>query len=285
MLVARGARALDESDGDFMSPGLHLQRNVRETLHDRFPRRSAAAIDEREVLLAADVAPPFLVAVDQHHERVPCLERARIESRAEVRDGEPVLAVRRERVRRFHAAARAERHPVDVAFLVGHRLREECRRDLRSRLADREMRDRARGVDVLLDERRRDAERRRDVREALDLDLGRQVVGRIDVDVEQLLHRVRVLGAVEPLCGNVADLRVVFRVRVDGRLERRDQRVGVGRFWLRIAGRRHQVSAKLTDGGFEDFGVLGDGLQGDALERHVAGEVVLVVAIRAVRPE
>ncbi len=116
-LVARSARALDESDRDFMSPGLDLQRNVHETLHDLFARRRAAAVDEREVFLAANVAAPLLVAVDQHDERMPRLERARIEPRAEIRDREPVLAVGRKRVSRLHAAARAERHPCDIARL------------------------------------------------------------------------------------------------------------------------------------------------------------------------
>ncbi len=42
------------------------------------------------------------------------------------------------------------------------------------------------------------------------------------------------------------------------------------------------MAAQLADGGLEDLGVLGDGLRRDTLERHVAGEVVLVVAIGAV---
>ncbi len=96
---------------------------------------------------------------------------------------------------------------------------------------------------------------------------------------------LRVLRAVEPLRGDVSDLRMGFRVRVDRGLERRDQRVRVGGFRLRIAGRRHQMPAQLTDRGLEDFRVLRNGLGRHALERHVAGEVVLVVTIRAVGPK
>ena len=141
-----------------MGAGLYLHRDVREPLHDRLARGRAAAIQEREILGAADVAAPRLVAVDEHDERVPRLERARVETDAEIRDREPVLAVRGEDVRDLHAAARAKRHAGDIAFLIRGRRREERGRNLGFRLADGEVRHRACGVDVLLDVRRRHAE-------------------------------------------------------------------------------------------------------------------------------
>ena len=81
----------------------------------------------------------------------------------------------------------------------------------------------ARGVDVLLDERRRRAERGRDVREAVDLDLRRQVFLGVDLDVEQRLHGVGVLASVEALRRDVA-ARAAARA-VDRALEARDEPV------------------------------------------------------------
>ena len=102
------------------------------------------------------------------------------------------------------------------------------------------MRDRARGVDVLLDERRRHAERGRDVREAVDLDLGRQVLLGIDLDVEQRLHGAGVLGSVQALRRDVAGV-VLARARS---IERSS----------------HAISASI-------FGLLGCGLPGGGMRR------------------
>ena len=113
--------------------------------------------------------------------------------------------------------------PGTYALWPPARRREIRVRDFRLRLADREVRDGARGVHVLLDERRRRAERGRDVREAVDLDLGRQVFLGIDLDVEQRLHGVRVLGAAQALRRDVAGL--LRRVLVDRALEARDEAV------------------------------------------------------------
>ncbi len=143
---------------------------------------------------------------------------------AEVGKREAILAVGRERVREPQAAAGAERHAVDVGLLVAGRRREVRGGDLGHGLADREMRDRARHVDVLLDERRRHAERGRDVREAVDLDLGRQVLGGIDLDAEQVLHGAGVLGSAEPLSGHVADFVLAARRHRSSARARRSSR-------------------------------------------------------------
>jgi hypothetical protein len=87
---------------------------------------------------------------------VLAFERARVEADIEVRHRDSVFAVGEEVMREAHAAARAERHAVDVVVLIvlGRRRRERHARDLRRCLTDREMRDVARHADVLLEERR-----------------------------------------------------------------------------------------------------------------------------------
>ncbi len=165
--------ALDERDDDLVHAGGHVQRDRGEALHDLGARGRAAVIDEREVLAAAELRAKHLVAVEQHDDRLFRLERARVEADVEVGDREPVLAVRRKRMREAIAATRAGRQPVGVAVLIAARRREIDARELRRRLADREPRDLARDAEVLLEECGRDAERRGDVVESVDLDLVR----------------------------------------------------------------------------------------------------------------
>ena len=142
-----------------MRAGRDLQRDIGEALHELRARRRAARVDQREILFAADVGAELLVAVDEHDERVPRFDGARVQAGAEVAgDRDAVLAVGRERVRELHAAARAERHAGNVRALAAAGRREIRVRDFRLRLADGEVRDGARGVHVLLDERRRRAE-------------------------------------------------------------------------------------------------------------------------------
>ena len=88
---------------------------------------------------------------------------------------EAILAVGRKRVAELHPAARAERKTIDVPRLIGgERLRIVRARQLGLRFTDRHLRGDARGGDVLIEERRRDAQRGGDVVEAVDFDLGRQ---------------------------------------------------------------------------------------------------------------
>ena len=220
----------------------------------------------------------YLVAVHEHDERVPRFDRARVQADAEVGKREAIFAVGRERVREPQAAAGAERHAVDVGLLVAGRRREVRGGDFGHGLADREMRDRARHVDVLLDECRRHAERGRDVREAVDLDLGRQVLGGIDLDAEQILHGAGVLGSAEPLSGHVADF-VLAALGIDRALEPGDHRVDFRLFGLRAARGRHEAAAQLVHDGFEHLRVLRHGVRGELLETELAGEIERVIRI------
>src|SRR5690606_9830104 len=195
-----------------------------------------------------------------------------------------VLAVGRERVHDLRAAARAERHAFDVAVLPACRRREIGVEDLRDRLADGEMSRRARELEVLLDERRRRAQRGRDVREAVDLDLRGEILRRIDVDAEKISYGLRELGPIEPLRRDVTDLAVLSAL-VDRPLEPRDQRIDI--LLRRLAGARrgHQPAAELRDRRLEDLGVLRDRIRGQALEAQIAREVERIMTIEAIRLE
>ena len=149
---------------DFVGPGLHLQRNVREALHDLVARAARRRGRSAQVFLAADVSAQLLVAVDQHDERVPRLERR----------ADRAPTPRSVMVNRYSPSA----GNVCVAFMpprvpsgipatcpLGRSSASERTRSRPWPSARRpRVGDRARGVDILLDERRRDAERRRDVR-------------------------------------------------------------------------------------------------------------------------
>ncbi len=179
------------------------------------------------------------------------------------------------------AAARAGRQAVGVAVLIAARRREVHARELRLGLADREPRDLARDAEVLLEERGRDAERRRDVVEAVDLDLVRQVLLRVDLDAEQVLHRRGVLGAVQALHRRVARARLV-RVAVDRGFSPAHELLDVLLIRSRVAGRRHQPAAQLADRGLEHLGLRGDGVGADAFEHDAACCFGLVMTVGAV---
>ena len=107
----------------------------------------------------------------ENHERVAGLHRARIEIDAQIRNRDPVLAVGGKVVPEPRAAARAQRQPVDVGGLVAVWNRIMSARRLGRRFADGQARCQPRGSDVLIEERRRDAQGSGDVFEALHFDL------------------------------------------------------------------------------------------------------------------
>jgi hypothetical protein len=103
-------------------------------------------------------------------------------------------------VAELHPAARAERKTIDVPRLIGgERLRMVRARELGLRFTHRHLRGDAGRGDVLIEERRRDAQRRSDVVEAVDFNLGRQQGFGIELDAEQVLHRGAELGPRQPL--------------------------------------------------------------------------------------
>ena len=215
VLVVGGARALDERDDDLVRAGRDLQRDIREALHEL-----ARAPARRRVLMSASSSSPPMSARNCSLRSTSTTSVCRVSTARGYRPAprSPAIEMRYSPSAgnmcvKLHAAARAERHAGTYALWSAAGRREIRVRDLRLRLADGEVRDGARGVHVLLDERRRRAERGRDVREAMDLDLGRQVFLGIDLDVEQRLHGRGVLGAIEALRRDVAARAVAARAR------------------------------------------------------------------------
>ena len=166
-------------------------------------QRHALAVD-RDV----DVLEARVVAVGERH-----LER--------------VLAVGGEHVIDDHAAARAVRRALDVVprvlrhvGLVGVGLVDR-RRVL---VAHRHAADVAGGVEVRLEQRRRQRLLVGDVVEVRAHRVLRQPVRRHSTSMlEQVLDRARVLGAIQALERAAAGIRIGLRVRVNRRLERADE--------------------------------------------------------------
>ena len=132
------------------------------------------------------------------------LDGAGIEVDAEVRNREAVLAVGGKVVPELHPAARAEREAVDVERLVASfRLRVGGARDLAG-FAHGQPRREPRGGDVLIEERGRDAQRRGDVVEAVDFDLGRQQLLGVELDRQQIVDGGPELRARQALHRHVA---------------------------------------------------------------------------------
>ena len=171
------------------------------------------------------------------------------------------------------AAARADRRAVDVAHLragaadlVGDRGRAGVA------IADREAADLARRAQVALHQRRRKRLHVGDVVEALADGVGRQERGDVDVDAEQVAHRVLVLRTVQALERTPAGIRDSARRRRRSRVsseshERRDR----GRVRAPRVGRRHHAGAQLADHLLRDVGMLSDGRGVEAGEHQLAG--------------
>ena len=148
-----------------------------------------------------------------------------------------------------------------------------------------------RSGDVLIEERGRHAQSGRNVVEAVHLDVLRQNVLRIHVHTHQSFHRCGVLGAIQALDRHIARLRT-FGVGVERVLHPGDERIHILLRRLRIARRRHQMSAQLAQGLLPDPRVIRRGLEIQAVQREaadlrarvVAGEAVGVRASRDVDP-
>ena len=218
------------------------------------------------------------------------LEVVRLDAQRPVRqDLEDVLRVLGEVVVDHHSAAGAERQPLHAAVLaqVGGDA-EGLGRRRRHRRRHRESADLARRRQVALHQRRRDAEDAGDVVEAVARVVGRQQLADVDVERQQIAHRVAVLRpaqAVERLRapgigigrGGVVELALEPGAEL---------RVGSG---LRARPRtgRHRPGAQLADDLLPDLGVRGhvghvDRARG---QRQAARSQPVVVARDAVAVE
>ncbi len=214
----------------------------------RLVASAALPVDQRE-----------LFAVEQHRE--PFAGHRSEAGRRHVvaedrRHGQRVFAVGREHVRHEHAATRAERHALDVIVL--RRVLARAIHDQRRlfRIAHCQAADLLCRGDVRLDERRRQPECASDVVKAGRRVVRRQVLAGIDLQIEQVAHDVRVLGAVEAM---QSWRRRERRGRaIEGVLERSDHRlepIGVGTLH---AERRHLSRARLAHDQFPLLAILVD---------------------------
>ena len=213
--------------------------------------RTAAAIAAVGWLVATTALPvdqrQFLT-VEQH--RQPFARHRAKPGRRHVvaedgRHRQRVLAVGREDVRHEHAAARAERHALDVVVLrcVFARAIDHQRRLFG--ITHREAADLLRCGDVRLDERGRQAERPGDVVKPRRRIVRGQVLPGIDLEVQQVADNVRVFGAVEAM--QTRRWHEGWRRTVQRALERGDDRVEPVRIGPLDAQRRHLAGAGLAD--------------------------------------
>ena len=165
--------------------------------------------------------------------------------------------------------------------LISARWREVNARKLGSGFADGKPCHGSRRADVLLEEGGRNAQCSRDVAEAVDLDVGGQVFGGIDLDAEQVPDRRGVFRAGQPLNGYVARHRRLA-AGIDRPFEPADEAVDARFLRPRAAGRRHETAAQLAHGRFEGFGVLRDGVRRQPFEHDAARKLGFVVALRAI---
>ena len=200
-LVRLGGVALDERHADRVRPGLHLhacvfsRSSILSAVSDMF------VSDAQVVLVAADLREEHALAVDRDLELVRELQAGHVaDDVAQQEDVEFVVGVLREVVAEQQAAARAERQSLDVILLrvVGRHAVRLSRTTSRVG-ADGQAADLARRREVLLEQRRRDAQHARDVVEAVALVVGRQQLGDVDVEIEQVADRVAVFGAVQAM--------------------------------------------------------------------------------------
>jgi hypothetical protein len=114
-------------------------------------------------------------------------------------------------------------------------------------VADGHQADRGGGVEVCLEERRRQRLHVGDVVEVRALLIERQPAAGVHVEPQQIVHRAGVFGAIEALEGANPGIRLRRGRRIDRRFERRDQRGvrrGVG---TRRKRRRHHPRLQLAN--------------------------------------
>jgi hypothetical protein len=188
-------------------------------------------------------------------------------------DLEDIFAVGREHMIDDHPAARAVGRTLDMipGMLrdvggVGVGVVDRAR----GAVAHRHPRDIARGVQIGFEERRRQRLLVGDVVKVRALGVERQPFTRVDLEVEQLMNRVGVLGPVEPLERAAAGVRLGHRGDIDRRFERGDERRMRRRVRARGTGRRHHAGLQLEDHLFGDGGVVGGLGNVKRLEREAA---------------
>ncbi len=284
-LVALGVAAAQEGHRDLVLAGGGVEVDVAQPLVDLEHAVVELLVDQLVVFLAADVGAVELLAVEQGDDRVLELHLRHFAGQRHVADGQHIFAVGREHVLLDHAAARAERHAVLVLLLVAGALGgargqgDDHVGDVAVGRVDRRrlgiahglQRQVAGGRQRLVEEVRRELQRRGvGVEIALQRVLG-QPFGGIDVEADQVAHGIGVFAAVQAAQRHQRWIGRRARRLVELGLQEGDQLLALGLGRLLGAGGRHVVAAQATDRLFPDRRVVGvvaavQAIQGDAAD-------------------
>ena len=233
------------------------------------------------LVLAADGLEQHALAVDRDLELMLVLEPAdRFEVGAKQRDFEFVFAVERKMCSHADAADGTERQAFEMLrlrLIAARRVR--FRRRRRRRIAERERADAIRRREIALEQCRRDDEQVADVVEAERGVVGRQQRCDVDVEIEQIANRVRVLGAIQA------------PQRRRGRDSRRPSRRARSRATRRTTRRSRRRAAASSCGGIVRVlslrttrsrisACVADVREVEPRERQLAGELGVVMAAR-----
>ena len=199
LIVGFGETLAPESDADLVRSGRGLELDVLQAGIDAIERAVLHLIVELHVFFAADDGLIDDLVVDRHHQRILVLHAVAPDVVGHVGDVDAVFAVGGEIHFRENAAARPQRQSGNVRELIAGSRAE--RPALRASIAPAERRERdvMGGKDVLLNEGRRNLQGGRDVVEALRGVVRRQQFGAVDVDQKQIVDRVFVLLAIQPM--------------------------------------------------------------------------------------
>ena len=157
-------------------------------------------------------------------------------------DVELVFGIEREDASDKQSAAGAERQPLDVRVLRSIRLHAVgLGRDGNiAHVAHGNRRDAPGGGEIPLHQHRRHRQHVGDVVESVARVIGGQERGHVDVEIEEVVDRVRVLGPVEPAQRRPAWFGLRGRGGVEPRFDRGGERRELRRFGPRQALRRHR---------------------------------------------
>ncbi len=112
--------------------------------------------------------------------------------------------------------------------------------------------------------------------------IARQQRGDVDVQADQVAHRVGVFAPVEPVQRNAPRLRRDLR-GIEVSLEEVDQVVDRRLVRMRLGARgRHEPRPQLTHGGFPNLGVVRQAVERHGVEGDAAGPVGSVMTLEAV---
>jgi len=181
------------------------------------------------------------------------------------REVEPILGVEREVVRDRDAADRSERQALDMSglrLISRHGVR--LRADRGRRVSDGQCAHAVRRREIALEQRRREDEQIAYVVESERRVVRGQKRRDVDLEIEQIANRVRVLCAVQPLERRCA--RIGLGRRVERRLEPAREAFVGRRGRPRRVRRRHRASPQLPDDALPDLRIAVNG--GRVERRH-----------------